>query len=196
MNTSASAPARTRAPRKSRKPEPVAEPVTELAPEPVAEPVTELAPEPELAPEELSLLKSLLTPPAANHVAELAAVIEEISVGKKMAKTLALARRRYVKTVRPDGDASMDNGDTIARLLREREPLEVAFLADQVCKAQTGWHKAKYASLNPGQIRMNSGNKIRGAWRKAMAAEDRAEQVRIADLVGFVIEFETEEEAA
>jgi hypothetical protein len=97
----------------------------------------------------------------------------------KMAEALAKARKHYVKDRRPSGAATAHNGDAIARELRDLEPLEVAGLADRCLKLAKGFHAERYCgagfdpadsttwNLNPGQVRMNSGNKIRGAWNKA-----------------------------
>ena len=99
-----------------------------------------------------------------------------------MARALRLARARYVKDTRPDGSKTQHNGDAIATRLRDLEPGDTAALADEVCGVEPGTHFQRYATLNPGQMRMNSGNKIRGVWRKAMAAMeagDTAEWERI-----------------
>jgi len=85
---------------------------------------------------------------------------QEFSI--RMAKALANARGAYTKSVASSGKASLHNGDTLATLLAGCEPEEVALLADLVCESPAGTHAAKYAKLNQGQVRMNSGNKIRG----------------------------------
>lgn len=84
----------------------------------------------------------------------------------KMAQALQNARKHYAKTRRPDGSKSADNGDAIARELRDLEPIEVASLADKILGLPQGTHRAKYGHLNPGQIRMNSGNRIRAYWKQ------------------------------
>jgi hypothetical protein len=84
-----------------------------------------------------------------------------------MAKALREARVRYVKTKRPEGTSSADCGDKLARTLRDLEPLEVAALADKVLGEAAGYHAGKYGHLNPGQIRMNSGNRIRAFLKTA-----------------------------
>jgi len=45
----------------------------------------------------------------------------------------------------------------------------------------------KYDHLNNGQIRMNSGNRIRAYWKKLWEADNRTEIARVADLVGVVL---------
>lgn len=104
-----------------------------------------------------------------------------------MAEQLRRARVRYVKTKRPSGAGSMDNGDTIAKNLRDFEPEEVMTIADRVCEESAGFHAAKYDSLNPGQKRMNSGNKIRSRWMKAWRENNKDEIIRIAAIVDVVL---------
>lgn len=118
--------------------------------------------------------------------------------GCSMAEQLRKARVRYVKTKRPSGAGSMDNGDMIAKNLRDFEPGEVMAIADRVCEEHDGFHATKYDGLNPGQKRMNSGNKIRARWLKAWKADDKAEIARIAAIVGVVLpdDFGIEEEVA
>jgi len=111
-------------------------------------------------------------------------LVAEESAGCRMAEQLKAARVRYAKTKRPSGAASADNADAIAKALRDFEPLEVCEIADKVFKLPIGSHEAKYSSLNPGQKRMNSGNRIRGLWRKLWIADDKLEIARVAGLVG------------
>ncbi len=108
----------------------------------------------------------------------------EETIGHSMSEQLKAARVRYAKTKRPAGSASADCADAIAKALRDFEPLEVCEIADKVFKLPIGSHEAKYSSLNPGQKRMNSGNRIRGLWRKLWIADDKLEIARVADLVG------------
>ena len=114
-------------------------------------------------------------------------LMDEESVGSRMARQLKAARVRYMKTKRPSGAASADNADVIAKALRDHEPLEVCEIADKVFKLPIGSHESKYSKLNPGQKRMNSGNRIRGLWRKLWAADDKIEIARVADLVGVAL---------
>ena len=114
-------------------------------------------------------------------------LVAEESAGCRMARQLKAARVRYAKTKRPSGAASADNADAIAKALRDYEPLEVCEIADKVFKLPLGSHEAKYSKLNPGQKRMNSGNRIRGLCRKLLAADDKIEIARVADLVGVAL---------
>ena len=111
----------------------------------------------------------------------------EESAGCRMSEQLKAARVRYTKTRRPSGAASADNADAIAKALRDYEPLEVCEIADRVFNLPLGSHGVKYSKLNPGQIRMNSGNRIRAYWKKLWEADNRTEIARVADLVGVVL---------
>ena len=112
----------------------------------------------------------------------------------EMSKALRRAREHYEKTKRPDGTRSADNGDAIAKELRDYEPQEVAELADKVLKVPKGTHFAKYQHLNNGQIRMNSGNRIRIEWKRANEEGDEAAILHIAKLLNLV-EVDDEEDA-
>lgn len=113
--------------------------------------------------------------------------LDEESAGCRMSEQLKAARVRYTKTRRPSGAASADNADVIARALRDYEPLEVCEIADKVFRLPLGSHESKYSGLNPGQKRMNSGNRIRGIWRKLWTTDDKIEIARVADIVGVVL---------
>ena len=113
--------------------------------------------------------------------------LDEESAGCRMSRQLKAARVRYAKTKRPSGAASADNADAIARALRDYEPLEVCEIADKVFRLPLGSHESKYSRLNPGQKRMNSGNRIRGLWRKLWTTDDKIEIARVADIVGVVL---------
>jgi len=104
-----------------------------------------------------------------------------------MAAQLRAARAHYTKTKRPDGASSADCADAIAKALRDYEPLEVCEVCDRVFDLEVGTTAHKYFSLNPGQKRMNAGNRIRATWKKAWATNDRKEIARIADLVGVAL---------
>mgnify|MGYP000682753616 FL=1 len=65
---------------------------------------------------------------------------------------------------------SYDNGDEIARFLRPRALIEVYVSAACLLREDVVLLRQRYAHLNPGQQRMNLGNRIRGAARKAIAA--------------------------
>jgi len=100
----------------------------------------------------------------------------------RMAKALAEARGGYTKAKASSGKSSLHNGDELATLLAGCEPDEVAYLADLVCEAPMGTHQAKYGHLNQGQIRMNSGNKIRGRIKRGEILPSTVIEVAKANL--------------
>ena len=65
---------------------------------------------------------------------------------------------------------SYDNGDEIAQFLRSRALIDVYIFAACLLREDVVLLRQRYAHLNPGQQRMNLGNRIRGAARKAIAA--------------------------
>jgi len=86
---------------------------------------------------------------------------EDEESGKRMAGTLNAYKPRYVPTTTHRGTKSLNNGDRLAKLMAGCEPGIVALLADRVLEEEDGHHAARYERLNPGQIRMNSGNRVR-----------------------------------
>lgn len=109
-------------------------------------------------------------------------------LASRMAEALRKARARYTKDKRPDGSATAHCNDAIAQELRDLEPLEVADLADKVLQQPTGFHRAKYGSLNNGQIRMNSGNRIRGYWKAINEDANEAEIARVGRLLNLIFD--------
>ena len=102
---------------------------------------------------------------------EQAAIIEELAknvVTEAAAMSGQLARYRvgYKVSITASGSKSLSNGDEVATFLQMKTPEEVCRIADYVCDQPLGWHEAKYESLNPGQKRMNAGNKIRARVKK------------------------------
>lgn len=67
------------------------------------------------------------------------------------------------------GNKSLDNGDTIALLLRGADLETVYSIGAKELGVSVEALKTKYQHLNPGQQRMNIGNRIRGAIRKRNA---------------------------
>ena len=113
-----------------------------------------------------------------------------------MAEALRKAREHYTKALRPDGTNTAHCNDLIARVLLESEPLEVCSFADSICEEAPGHHAARYANLNNGQKRMNSGNKIRAAWRKALELDDKTTLALIMGVLGLDADEVDEQEAA
>lgn len=62
-----------------------------------------------------------------------------------------------------------DNGDPVARMLRDAKTLDdVYVIAAKKLKVPEKELRAKYGHLNPGQQRMNCGNRLRGAFKKGL----------------------------
>lgn len=111
----------------------------------------------------------------------------------RMAEALRKARANYAKDKRPDGSATAHCGDAIAKELRDLEPQDVANLADKVLGQTPGFHFGKYQHLNNGQIRMNSGNRIRSYWKQINEDGNTDEIARVSDLLNLTAD-ETPEE--
>ena len=120
--------------------------------------------------------------PEADEEAGVEELLDEAEQhASKMTEALKKARVRYVKDRRPNGAATAHNGDLIARELRDYDPAEVCGLCDRCFDLPKGSTFAKYEHLNPGQRRMNAGNRIRAVWKKA---EDLERMQRIAQVLG------------
>lgn len=97
---------------------------------------------------------------------EILAEDEEESAKATMSETLRKYRVGYVKAVSYSKGATLDNGDALATALRGLTPDQSCALADLVLGTASGHHKERYASLNVGQQRMNSGNRVRALIKK------------------------------
>lgn len=86
--------------------------------------------------------------------------------GRGMSATLLKYRASYVDTVSSSNRPSLHNGDVVAKFLAGQDPLIVMAAAERILGLDTGFLTAKYASLNPGQQRMNAGNRIRAALKR------------------------------
>lgn len=109
---------------------------------------------------------------------------EESAAGTEMARALAKARKRYRAVVKSSGTKSADCGDGLALAMQNLEPLEVAALADEIMNQSAGYHGTRYGKLNAGQIRMNSGNRIRAHYKKMMSEGNVDEVNRIRSVLG------------
>ena len=106
----------------------------------------------------------------SSNGSEVEQALDEAEVhASKMAEALRKARAHYTKAHRPNGKATAHNGDRIAKQLLELEPMDVAKLAEVICGLERDSLVTKYRSLNPGQIRMNSGNRIRALYKRIEA---------------------------
>jgi hypothetical protein len=68
----------------------------------------------------------------------------------------------------PSGRKSFDIADRVADLLRGKTTDEVIATTTEAITAITGECpdlRAKYSTLNPGQVRMNCGNRLRAAYK-------------------------------
>lgn len=84
----------------------------------------------------------------------------------KMSETLRKYREVYVPTTSYNGNASLDNGDEVAALLRGLSPDETCAVADALFEVAPGHHWERWQSLNAGSRRMNAGNRIRALVRR------------------------------
>ena len=88
----------------------------------------------------------------------------------KMALLRDVQYRSTLQTVlTATGNKSLDNGDTIAQMLRGADLETVYKIGAKELGIPVEALKTKYGHLNPGQQRMNVGNRIRGAIRKREA---------------------------
>ena len=85
---------------------------------------------------------------------------------RDMSSTLRKYRVRYQATTAYSGRASLNNGDAIAEFLEGMEPIDVMKAAEQILGLENGELVARYENLNPGQQRMNAGNRLRAALKR------------------------------
>lgn len=72
----------------------------------------------------------------------------------------------YKPTVAYSGRQSLSIGDTVAEFLDGMSPAEVLKAAERILGLEDDELTTKYAHLNPGQQRMNGGNRIRAALKR------------------------------
>ena len=80
-----------------------------------------------------------------------------------MAKTLNRYRGNYEPHLTPQGKTSLSNGDWLAQQLAGLTPGEVLSVGGRVLGLDV---RGLYGHLNPGQQRMNAGNRLRAAIKK------------------------------
>ena len=78
-------------------------------------------------------------------------------------ETLKKYREKYTSSKTALGNNSAHCGDDVAAALAALEPDDVVLLAEKLLKIEL---VAKYEKLNPGQRRMNAGNRIRAAVKR------------------------------
>lgn len=91
---------------------------------------------------------------------------QELTVGQRMTRQLTSYRSNYQPTLGVGNRGSLDNGDSVATALRTLTPAQVAAVAETLLDLGKGFLTERYSNLNPGQLRMNSGNRIRAAVKR------------------------------
>lgn len=91
---------------------------------------------------------------------------QEATGPRTMAQHLRSYRARYQPSRSASGNASMHNGDDLASLLAGSDPTTIAKAVGAMLDEDL---VARYGHLNPGQIRMNAGNKARAAIKRGEA---------------------------
>ena len=90
--------------------------------------------------------------------------------GEPEAKTLSTTMRKYRAGYEPtlaySGRVSLNKGDEVATMLAGKTPADVLGMAERLLGLEAGELVARYAKLNPGQQRMNGGNRIRAAIKR------------------------------
>ncbi len=94
------------------------------------------------------------------------AAAQEAAIAAKMSSQLAKYRVNYKIGLTAEGNKSLHNGDLLACFLERKSPEEVCAIADKWTGSENGHHAARYAKLNPGQRRMNAGNRLRALVKK------------------------------
>jgi hypothetical protein len=89
-----------------------------------------------------------------------------------MTDQLKAARKRYTSSKSAKGTASAHNGDDIATLLAGSSPEDVCTTAERLAGLEAGELATKYGHLNPGQVRMCAGNRIRAMVKKETVTAD------------------------
>ena len=127
--------------------------------------------------------------PAAWTKAEIEAALTEVEarleaeaekreeIAKAMTSTLNRYKPKYTKVTKPGRKRkTQNNGDAIAMAMLPMEHEEVAIFATEVLGLEeplwAGDGSGKYDHLNNGQVRMNSGNRIRQAIKRGDITEE------------------------
>ena len=97
-----------------------------------------------------------------------------------MTEQLKEARKRYTVSKSAKGTASAHNGDDLATLLAGCSPEDVCATAEKLGELNSGELSKKYGHLNPGQIRMCSGNRIRAMVKKEAVTVDDVAKILAA----------------
>jgi hypothetical protein len=92
----------------------------------------------------------------------------ETSVGRQMSRTLHEHARQYVTASNVSGTTTKICGDGLSQDLLALTPEQVSVVASSLL----GLDASKYDHLNPGQVRMNWGNRLRAALKKGVIDAD------------------------
>ena len=98
---------------------------------------------------------------------------DEAKPHPSLAQAIKERRDRYQVHV-VNGKKSVNNGDAVALALAPLDPDQVVELAERLLfpDEPSGSLAARYSHLNPGQRRMNAGNRIRAAVKKGVITLD------------------------
>lgn len=107
---------------------------------------------------------------------------EEVEGTPKRTKSEQLKKYKggYESYQAPNGNVSMDNGDTVATKLRGSSPEVVMRAAEKLKGLEPGTLTTRYANRNPGAKRMNSGNIIRGCLNRDATEADLDKALKAA----------------
>ena len=97
-----------------------------------------------------------------------------------MTDQLKEARKRYTTSKSAKGTTSAHNGDDLATLLAGCSPEDVCATAEMLGELKSGELSKKYGHLNPGQVRMCSGNRIRAMVKKEAVTVDDVAKILAA----------------
>jgi len=89
-----------------------------------------------------------------------------------MTDQLKEARKRYTVSKSSKGSTSAHNGDDVATLVAGSSPEDVCSTAEKLAGLKFGELSTKYGHLNPGQVRMCAGNRIRAMVKKEAVTVD------------------------
>lgn len=81
--------------------------------------------------------------------------------GAVVSKTISTASRSYIVVKAASGRKSLNNGDATAQMLQGLSLDEIYSKASEILNTKESELRARYLHLNPGQQRMNLGNRIR-----------------------------------
>lgn len=94
---------------------------------------------------------------------------------RNMSEILRKYRAGYVKSTSYTGRTTQNTGDKLAEILQPYSPKQVIAIAESALGLGSGELWGRYEHLNPGQQRMNAGNRLR--------AKLKSEELMIEDVV-------------